>query len=505
MSIEKRRTVKKILIITYILIAIHSFGAESGFSAGGRSGWGSIGRMDNTILVPGKGNYPEIVLKSSAYVPDKDTDLLIHFDSGQSDITGPYRITGNTVKITDKVRIFGQGSGVFINTLEGLSLEPEEKALFAPGNPGSSFTIEFWLKPSLMDTGEEIVTYSNSVRDKTGRIIPQTLKCTVDNRKLVWEFRNFFFNPETYTSLVTVKGYKALLPDRWHHHMLTYNVNSGLLEYYVDDMLEGNAYATESGGDNGDPIIPITGSLTTGSLVLGKNYHGFMDEFRISKKIITDPVLSKFQNGYGRIETDLIDMGRKGSSLNRIDISSGTPGDSDIQCYYKIFEDYTDTINSGRNWIPFSPGEYLPSDTCGRFFKIRIDLFPDGSGKNSPAVHSIRADYRKNLPPLAPGYISAEAGDGEIKLNWKRIGEPDIKGYLVYYGTKSGVYFGKESSEGPSPIAVTGSNSLTIHGLTNGKLYYFAVAAFDSAGIQYPGALSEEISARPLPASNRDN
>ena len=505
MSIVKRRTVKKILIITYILISIYSFGAESGFSAGGKSGWNSIGIMDNTILIPGKGNYPEVVLKNSSYVPDKDTDLLIHFDSSPLDFTGPYRITRNGVKITDKIRIFGQGSGVFINTMEGLSLKPEKKALFEPGNPGSSFTIEFWLNPALLNSSEEIFTYSNSVKDKTGMIIPQNLKCTVENRKLVWKFRNFFFNPETYTSFVTLKGYEALLPDRWHHHMITYDSGSGLLEYFVDGMLEGTAYATESGEDNGDPMIPITGSLTPGSLIIGKNYHGFMDEFRISKKIVTDPVLSKFQNGYGRVETALIDMGRKGSTLKRIDLSSTTPENSGIQCYYKIFEDYKDTINCCSNWIPFSSGEFLPPGTTGKFFKIRIDLFADGSGENTPAVHSIHADYRKNLPPLAPGYISAKAGDSEIKLNWERIGEPDIEGYLVYYGTESGVYFGEESSEGPSPITVKGDNSLTIRGLENGKLYYFAVAAFDSAGIQYPGALSKEISARPLPVSSRNN
>ncbi len=496
---------KKILVLAYILIAIQTHGAERGFSAGDRYGWNNIQGMENTVFIPGKGGYREIGLKSSRYTQERDTDLLIHFDSTTADETGSYSIVKDTVKITDKIRMLGKGAGVFLNTLEGLSLKPGEGTVFAPGNPGTSFTIEFWLNPVLLKTSEEIITYTNSLRDRDGSILPQAVTCTIEDRKLVWEFRNFFFNPESCTSSVKVTGFQSLIPEQWHHHMITYDENSGLVEYYVDSMLEGTAYATVSGKDNGDPMIPLTGSLTSGSFVIGENYHGFMDEFRISKGVISDPVLSEFQNGYGRIETSMIDMGRNSSVLNRIDLQFDTPGDSDIQSYYKIFKDYKDTVISNSDWIPFLPGQYLPADTSGRFFQVRIDLFANGSGTKSPTIHSIHAEYRKNLPPLAPDYVKAFPGDGEVRLDWKGIGEPDVAGYLVYYGTRKGVYFGKEGREGSSPIIVTGGTSITIHNLTNGRLYYFAVAAFDSAGSRYPGALSGEISARPLPGLNRDN
>lgn len=496
---------KKIFVLVYILIAIQTHGVERGFSAGDGYGWNSIQSMENAVFIPGKGGFQEIRLKSSTYSLEKNTDLLIHFDSAVADETGAYSIVKNTVKITDKIRMLGKGSGVFLNTLEGLSLRPGEGTVFSSGNPGTSFTIEFWLNPVLLKTSEEIITYTNSLRNREGKILPQSVTCTIDNRKLLWEFRNFFFNPESYTSFIKVTGFTSLIPDQWHHHMITYDENNGLIEYYVDSMLEGTAYATLSGKDNGDPLIPVTGSLTSGSLVIGENYHGFMDEFRISKGFVSEPVLSEFQNGYGRIETSMIDMGRNDSVLNRIDLQFNAPGDSGIQSYYKIFKDYKDTITSTGDWLPFLPGKYMPVGTTGRFFKVRIDLFANGSGTKSPSVHSIHAEYRKNLPPLAPDYVKAFPGDGEVRLEWKGIGEPDVAGYLVYYGSQKGVYFGKEGKEGESPIVVTGRTSFTIHNLANGQLYYFAVAAFDSAGAQYPGALSGEISARPLPGLTRDN
>lgn len=496
---------KKILILLFTLITIQSHGAEEGFHAGGESGWINIRAVENAVFIEGKGGYQDIILKSSMYIPDNDTDMLIHFDSGFRDETGRYRLTGKSAEITSKLKSLGSGCGVFLSTRDGVSYSPDSASLFAPGNILPSFSLEFWLNPVLLKDGEEIVSFRSSVRDRKGTIIPQRLSCSVKNRKLSWEFENFFFNPGTYRSSVSVQGYTSLIPEKWHHHLLTYNSSSGLIEYYVDGMLEGITYATATGKDNMDPLVPVIGSLASGTFSIGRNYHGFLDEFRISKRVVDNPVLSRFQNSRGKIETALIDMGRNGSLLNRIVINTEAPGNSALQYYYKVFKDFGHTVSNDDNWLPFMSGDYFKADNMGRFFKIRIDMFPDGEGTESPVVHSIYADYRKNLPPLAPEYLTAVPGDGQVSLSWQKTGEPDIRGYLIYYGTKSGVYLGTDGEEGHSPITVGDVSSFTIHNLKNGTLYYFAVAAYDTAGKPYPGALSEEKSSRPLPGLGRDN
>lgn len=50
-------------------------------------------------------------------------------------------------------------------------------------------------------------------------------------------------------------------------------------------MLEGITYATATGKDNMDPLVPVIGSLASGTFSIGRNYHGFLDEFRISKEL----------------------------------------------------------------------------------------------------------------------------------------------------------------------------------------------------------------------------
>ena len=90
-------------------------------------------------------------------------------------------------------------------------------------------------------------------------------------------------------------------------------------------------------------------------------------------------------------------------------------------------------------------------------------------------------------------------GDGSVDLQWAPAQDPDIDGYLVYYGERPGLYFGIDSELGDSPIDVGLATSVTLTGLQNGSLYYFAVSAYDASGIGNT-ALSTEVAARPAKA-----
>jgi hypothetical protein len=87
---------------------------------------------------------------------------------------------------------------------------------------------------------------------------------------------------------------------------------------------------------------------------------------------------------------------------------------------------------------------------------------------------------------LLPNAASA----GTIKLAWDPVGDTDLAGYKVYYGTSSGVYTGSTS--------VGNQTSADVINLQDCKVYYLAVKAVDANGNESP-AFSNEISGMSAP------
>jgi len=79
----------------------------------------------------------------------------------------------------------------------------------------------------------------------------------------------------------------------------------------------------------------------------------------------------------------------------------------------------------------------------------------------------------------------------DVSLTWESIPE-QIDGYRVYY--KSSVsgppYNGFEAAQGNSPITVGNVNTCVLEGLPAGRIYYFAITAFEG-GIE--GNYSNEV------------
>ncbi len=487
-----------------MLITVFLPGLSREISLRGSDSWGRIEELNSIELYQGKGDFGNLGIKSAVYPLDRSkTDLLIHFDNpGIRDTAGNYRIDSE-IRTTDIVKKIGNRSGVFRGDEKGVILYPEKGALFSPGNLIDSFTIEFWLNPSRFSEDAVIFSYSGTLRDETGNIIPQELLGTLKDRKITWEFRNFFYSEgvETYISLT---GLSPIIPDIWHHHLIRYDSSTGIIEYLVDGKPEAIKYSTSSGNEDITVLSPLISSLGTPSLNLGKNFTGFMDEVRISDFFVESPVIYRYQETRGNVVSQTIDLGRAGSKLEKISVIREIPEDSAIFFYYKISDKLAD-MSEETEWYNFHPGERLISKNRGRYLKIRLELEPDGEEILSPLIFDVVIQYEKNLKPLAPSYLNAEGADESVILTWPSMGEPDVRGYLLYYGTSKGNYFGSGALEGDSPILISGKtiNSYTVHGLENGRLYYFSIAAFDDAGTELPGNFSNEITSRPV--EQRDN
>ena len=73
--------------------------------------------------------------------------------------------------------------------------------------------------------------------------------------------------------------------------------------------------------------------------------------------------------------------------------------------------------------------------------------------------------------PSVPSIVAAAGGNSQASLTW--LASCGASGYVVEYGTASGIYTSSNT---------TATAGLTLSGLSNGVVYYFAVAATNSAG-----------------------
>ncbi|OXM84621.1 fibronectin type III domain-containing protein [Paenibacillus rigui] len=88
------------------------------------------------------------------------------------------------------------------------------------------------------------------------------------------------------------------------------------------------------------------------------------------------------------------------------------------------------------------------------------------------------------LSSEVPDQLQALSGDATVTLNWNSV--PAANGYVINYGTSTGVY---------NKSVTVSSNTYSVKGLTNGTTYYFVVAAITTNGVS---GNSNEVSAKPL-------
>ena len=93
---------------------------------------------------------------------------------------------------------------------------------------------------------------------------------------------------------------------------------------------------------------------------------------------------------------------------------------------------------------------------------------------------------------LCAFFIPAAGHAGEVNLAWDPNTEPDVAGYRVYYGLGSRNY--------DHVMEVGNSTSCVVTGLEQGRTYYFAATAVNTANIE--SDFSNEVSAA-LSTSNQ--
>jgi hypothetical protein len=462
---------------------------------------------------------PDYRIEDDAYAATEDVDLLVHFDDGVPvDACGNWKAEAGRAFAADSSRaVFGSGSGSFRGGTSALTLSPGPRSQFSAKSTFRDFSIEFWLYPANAENGETILLWQ-SIRTVSSRVATQRISCGIAAGRLAWNFVGFFCAPDGSNSSVPVelRARSPLVPRTWSHHLVRFDSDTGLVEYLVNGLPEATAYATRSGGEGGAVYVPMIG--TASPLQFCPGYTGLADELRISRTIVETPALLPYGGRSAFITSPVADLGYGNSHLVAIEAEAKIPGATSIEFAYRIADSWVGWKKDKPAWIPLKPGEKLPDSARGRFVQVRAVLYPDGTGRLTPTLSSITLRYEPDPPPPAPAKLLAAPRDGAVELRWTMVPEADIAGYLIYYGERPGEYSGTGADQGPSPIDAGLATSITITGVPNGKLFYFAVAAYDSApalsaagaalaprqrAIARAGEFSPETSARPTKKADR--
>lgn len=131
-------------------------------------------------------------------------------------------------------------------------------------------------------------------------------------------------------------------------------------------------------------------------------------------------------------------------------------------------------------WGGSNPNYHTPGDTLGT---LNLNFATEVVKMDVAGLASLQI----LLPPVS-GLQVAEPGTGtDLLLSWNSLEDPGTDGYRLCYGTQSRNY--------SSTVDVGAVIQYNVGGLQQGVQYYFAVAAYDTAG--RIGLFSPEVSAAP--------
>jgi hypothetical protein len=535
---------------------------ENAVSLGGPDTWQNIEIKRSVTELPGVRPLPVLALSTTLPAPPSGTlDLYLDFDEGKAsafkDRENNWALTVNPGVAAAKSgwAIRGDGSAFFSNIIPNptdgnednsqytnyqvgsgngpVIVTPHTSALFAENTFLGDFSIDFWMYPRRMENGEQILTWTATRMLGSGANASsffQRIQCYAQKNRLQWLFSQFFVSPDrTKSRTVTLNSGDALLPNQWSHILVRFNSYSGLLEYLVNGDVVDVQYVTATGKEGGEVYLAQAGAR--GSFILGGSFNGLLDEFKIWRSFKKNEETDRFPPEGGDFVTAPLDMERSGSIVLRVEAEGGaTNGFEGRNAIDRL--DHTRTLNNGASsyyggteavfyvrtsndkwkwndkWTKIIANKTLDAASrkalTGRYAQVAVKMYPSADSALSPYIASLKLVYQTKEPPMPPLYVAAEGLDSKVALSWKRGPDKDIAGYKVFYGVRSGEYFGASDpldgqGRGKAPISpfdAGQTDHFTVDGLENGKMYFFAVAAYDTE--DNLGALSRETNARPI-------
>lgn len=491
---------------------------------------------------------------------DLSTDMLISFDKKASasfrDDTGRYAFYSAEYVLAQDNTAVGRGCASFFKRDHGVTITTTEGVWLGSCDDLGSFMIEMRFNSN--DNKNGILFSRLGFFSGTKKGIEIRLKDGVPSAF----FYNMFQGDDGRWHSASLNRGKKVSSGKWYHLSISYDRMTGKLAKYVDGREEDITYMTSTGRPDEAVFTPSFGnSPTPGNYrcsdlpmaVIGKDYNGLIDEFRISyasheeienskdiaykKHKRTDSAGRTPYNREGIITSPVHDFSSYGTSITDLAWDEIIEEGTFIWMEFRISDKYFDPYDPGLKWYRVTNGQKRISmmngsegdSLRGRYCQWRAHLIVSPEGDTSPLLKKVSLRYMIDVPPSIPsGLEVAGTGDGYVILRWKKNVDNDLMGYRVYYGSHEGTVDGIISRVNGSIInnsTSSGSyitlkidnrvideskmsdkrNVLTYPTLENSVLYYFSVTAYDSykPGTVYnhESELSRHVTARPYAGS----
>ena len=483
--------------LIFVVAVFSLFAGQKTVIFGGEEGWSNLSTMDGVASGKGRFGFESIELATKKSEIDYDTDLLLTFDSGvTSDKLTNYELIENHL-VPTKNAVKGKGAALSRGESKGIILAANSSSAFGHQGLSGSFTIEFWISPSLAENGEKIYSWRSSI-SYSEYAEYQMITAFFSNNRLEWKFKNVF--PSFDDSEVFLRGYSAIVPGEWSRHTVSFDEETGCLEYLVDGRTESIKYITSTRHENGSVCMPVIGKHTI--LEICPQYTGKIDNVRILRSAYKKEDSNIFASGNepfrtsgGRFVTNPVLVSRS-ATLNSLNALMSVPSQTEVRLFVRSGDNCYGWTDNSPQWKEVYSGEDI-LDVSGLYFQVAAELLPDGSGVKTPSVTQLTLNFTEAELPMPPFIVDAQAGDGEVTLSWNYSVDDSAGGYYVYYGNRPGEYLGRAAVQGSSPINAGNRTSITLSGLTNGTIYYFAVSSYSKLDGTLTGELSKEVYARP--------
>lgn len=474
-----------VLSSSALLYSLH--GGEHVIALGGSSPWPAFA-VNQGVKASAKGSNSAPLTLDYSYSPQNtDAELSLNFDDGTT-ISPHYKVT-SPGRISHDHFYKGGASLVFPLGGKAFKFRGDSKTLFFPGKDVADFALQFFFKSTTLGEGEELFDWQAGKKLGEGGFELQTITCMVDNRRLVWEFRNFFADGKTFV----VKS-EPLIPQKWYHNQVTYNADTGQLELFINNRSADVVFTTPSHHEETDIYTPTIGTLSEGTINLGSSFVGFIDEFKIFP-IFHPAIDMKRFVGAGVVRTGALNLTSPASTLDQIIVNGKKEDEQDYVVSYAFAKSPGEAKNiKSSDFLRLPPSGVLSRHNIGQYLVLKIDLYASYDRLFTPEVQSLRISYYTPVPPSQPTDLAVTHLGGNVLLSWNS--EPDL-GVRVYFSANpSNFFISARNSNLSGPIVVDpGVTRYLFTNLQKGKRYFFAVQSLKtySSGVSVASALTPEV------------
>ena len=480
------------------------------------------------------------------------TDIVLSFNYPSShlikDDSNNYNIPYSSYSFIDNNGVLGKGGANFYKSDHRVEVDIERNLWLGSITDLGSFTIEFRFCPFSLKDGSILFSRIGYFSGKKNGF-----EIVFNDGIITAWFHNMFRDSEGRSYNVFLNKGNVLREERWYHFSLSFDRISGKLV----KSLNGNVSQILYVSTREEPFVgvfkPCFASEDNNIAFIGKNYCGYLDEFKISYREIedlknkTDIAFRNYkllkvnnripENCKGVITSPVYMLPSTGTMITLFKWGEIIRKNTFIWMEFRIKDRLFQKNNRDLKWYRINNNEkgiYLKKIEDeymrGKYYQWRAHLIASSDGKNSPSIYDIEMKYMIDYPPDAPIFVEVvDSGDKFVRLKWKKNVEHDILGYKIYYGVISKRYDGiisyinnkrisNEFNSRKNYIELDITNNVIEENrakdkkglydypvLKNTVLYFFSVSVYDSYKPDtldnHESGQSKEVSARPFAGS----